>query len=64
MVTEPDVAGVVADGALAMNEGPLAVHDGTLGADCVTVTVEGGLDVLLPPHAAMASTTAHTAAAI
>jgi hypothetical protein len=55
MVTGPDAAGVVVDGALA-------VQDGTLGADFVTVTVEGGLAVL-PPQAATVSATAHTAAA-
>jgi hypothetical protein len=55
MVIGPDAAGVVVDGALA-------VHDGTLGADFVTVNVEGGLAVL-PPQAATVSATADTAAA-
>lgn len=54
MVSGPDAAGLVVDGALAF-------HDGTLGSDFVTVTVEGGLDVL-PPQAATVSATAHTAA--
>jgi hypothetical protein len=62
MVIEPDAAGVAVDGALAIDDGASAVHDGSLGADFVTVTVEGGLAVL-PPQAATVSPTAHTAAA-
>lgn len=57
----PDATGVVVDGAPAEG-GALAVHDGTLEADFVTVTVEGGLAVLLP-QAATVSTTANTEAA-
>jgi hypothetical protein len=60
MVSGPDTADVVDDGALAFDDGALAVHDGTLGSDFVTVTVEGGLDVLLP-QAATISASAHTA---
>lgn len=59
-VIGPDAAAVVVDGALAIDDGasgPLR----KLGADFVTVTVEGGLAVL-PPQAATVSATAHTAA--
>lgn len=62
MVIGPDAAGAVVDGALEIDDGALAVHDGILGADFVTVTVEGGLAVL-PPQPALASASAHTAAA-
>jgi hypothetical protein len=61
MVIGPAAAGVV-DGSLLIDDGALAVHDGMLGSDFVTVTVEGGLDVLLP-QAATVTATAHTAAA-
>ena len=57
IVRGPDAAGAVVD-----DDGALAVHDGTLGSDFVTVTVEGGLDVV-PPQAATVSAIAHAAAA-
>lgn len=58
MVIGPDMTDVV--GALAIDGGALAFHDGALGADFVTVTVEGGLAVL-PPQATTASAIADAA---
>ncbi len=49
--------------AVAVVGGAVAFHDGTtLEADSVTVTVDGGLAVLLP-HAATVRATADTTAA-
>lgn len=63
MVIGPDATGFVVNGAMATEDGALAVHDGTLGADFVTVTVEGGLDVVLV-QATTVKATPHSATAI
>jgi hypothetical protein len=56
-VIGPDATVAVVSGEEAADEGALAVHDGMLDCDWVTVTVAGGLAVL-PPHAATVSATA------
>jgi hypothetical protein len=62
-VIGPDTTEVVVSGEEATDEGALAVHDGILDCDCVTVTVAGGLAVL-PPQAATVSATANAPVAI
>jgi hypothetical protein len=63
IVIGADATGVVVSGELVTEDGSLELHDGELDWDCVTVTVEGGLDVL-PPQAAIVSATANVPVAI
>lgn len=52
IVIGADATGLVVSGELKTDDGVLELHDGVLDWDCVTVTVEVGLDVV-PPHAAI-----------
>jgi hypothetical protein len=57
IVIGADATGLVVSGELKTDDGVLELHDGVLDWDCVTVTVEVGLDVV-PPHAAIVNATA------